>query len=465
MSAFARTIDRLTTGGSRPPLRALAASGQLGYGIPEASLAEGLARAPHLVGCDMGSIDVGPAYLGSGRMATAPAVTRRDLRLVLTGARARGLPLVIGSAGTAGGAPHLEATVAMLREIARAESLAFRLATIGAEIPPALVDEALAHATLRPIGPMPAPTPADLEATPRIVAQMGTEAFLRAMDAEPDVIVAGRACDTSVFACLPARLGYPMGPTMHMAKIIECTSICCAPGGRDAMLGTLEGETFVLESMHSERHATPVSVAAHSLYEQADPDTVVEPEGTLHLEDTWYEPVDAHRCRVGGARWVPAARPTVKVEAAARIGHRAVLVAGAADPAFIASLGEITAAVTATVREIVPPGATPWDLRFRAYGLGAVQGRMDLTPPPPEVGVLVECIAATADEAKAVVSVAKQYLLHHGFDGRLSTGGNIAFPFTPPEIDAGEAWRFTLYHVMPVPELAALFPVEIEEIR
>ena len=44
---------------------------------------------------------------------------------------------------------------------------------------------------------------------------------------------------------------------MQMAKIIECASLCCEPGGRDSMLGTLEGESFVLESMNPNRRATP----------------------------------------------------------------------------------------------------------------------------------------------------------------------------------------------------------------
>ena len=60
----------------------------------------------------MGSIDIGPTYLGKGEMATAPAATRRDLRKVLLGARAIDVPLVIGSAGSAGAAPHLDATLA-----------------------------------------------------------------------------------------------------------------------------------------------------------------------------------------------------------------------------------------------------------------------------------------------------------------------------------------------------------------
>ena len=70
-----------------------------------------------------------------------------------------------------------------------------------------------------------------------------------------------------------------MGPAMHMAKIIECASLCCVPGGPDPILATLEGDSFVLESMDPERRATAISVAAHSLYEQSDPDRVAEPEG------------------------------------------------------------------------------------------------------------------------------------------------------------------------------------------
>ena len=45
----------------------------------------------------------------------------RDLELVLTAALAQGIPLIIGSAGTAGARPQLDATVAMLRAIAQAK--------------------------------------------------------------------------------------------------------------------------------------------------------------------------------------------------------------------------------------------------------------------------------------------------------------------------------------------------------
>ena len=73
-------------------------------------------------------------------------------------------------------------------------------------------------------------------------------------------------------------------------------------------------------------------------------------------------------------------------------------------------------------------------------------------------------MAPTAAAAKTVAAMTKQYLLHHGFPGRLSTGGNLAFPLTPPEVDAGTAWRFSIYHVMEVDELAPLFPVTVEQL-
>jgi len=61
-------------------------------------------------------------------------------------------------------------------------------------------------------------------------------------------------------------------------------------------------------------------------------------------------------------------------------------------------------------------------------------------------------------DAKSVATVFKQYLLHHGFPGRISTGGNLAFPFTPPEVVAGTAYRFSVYHVMKSTRSSRCFP-------
>jgi hypothetical protein len=466
VSAVARLRERFAGGPGARPLLALAASGQLGYGIPEPALKAGLERKPDFIGCDMGSIDPGPYYLGSGQIATSEVVTRRDLGLVLRGARALDVPLLIGSAGCAGARPHLEQTLTLLRGLAREEGLRFRLAVIGADIPKDAVKAARTEGRLTPIGEIPEPDDGEIESTTNLVGQMGTEAFRRALDMEADVILAGRACDTAIFAAIPEWLGFPLGPATHMAKIIECTSLCCTPGGRDAMLGTLEGDSFVIESMNPARRATPMSVAAHALYEQADPYMVQEPEGALHLDTVRYEPVDERRVRVLGARWETAARPSVKIEGAKPVGMRGIVVAGAADPHFIASVDDITAAVESNVREMLTGTVDPnYQIFFRVYGRdGVVAWPEPPATPPREIFVMVECIAPTAEHVKTVLACCKQYLLHHGFPGRISTAGNIAFPFTPPEILTGPAYQFSLYHIMQVDALAPLFPITMETI-
>ncbi len=117
-----------------------------------------LARQPDLIGADMGSIDIGPTYLGKGEMATAPAATRRDLRKLLHGARQLDVPLVIGSAGSAGAAPHLEATLAIVREIAHADGLRFRLGVLRADLPRELLRAAVRAGKVVGIDDMPALT-------------------------------------------------------------------------------------------------------------------------------------------------------------------------------------------------------------------------------------------------------------------------------------------------------------------
>lgn len=444
-------------------LRVLSASGQLGYGIPEQALLAGLARQPDFIGCDMGSIDPGPAYLGSGTMATSPDVTRNDLALVIKAARRLDVPLLIGTAGTSGASPHLDATLEMIRSIVREENLHFRMASIRADIPVERVATALAANQLKALGGTLPVSRADLESCSHIVGQMGCEPFNRALDLDPDIIIAGRACDTAIFAAIPQRLGFDMANVMHMAKIIECTSICCDPGGRDAMLATLDAAGFELESMNPDRKATPLSVAAHSLYEQADPLVFTEPDGTLSVEHARYTAINHRRTHVTGAAWQNADQCTLKVEGSAPIGHRAVLLAATVDPRFIERLRGILVDVEKTTRALV---GGSYQLYPRLYGLDGVVplGSSEPPPQPREVFILIEVIATSPEVCMAAAKTFKQFLLHQGFPGRLSTGGNIAFPFTPPELAAGPAYRFALYHVMPADDSATLFPVSIEEL-
>ena len=462
MSASGRVIDAFRQ--SRRPIRLLGASGQLGYGIPADAFSAGIARQPDLIGCDMGSIDIGPTYLGKGEMATSPEATRRDLRRVLRAARSLDVPLVIGSAGSAGAAPHLDATLALLRDIARTDGLRFRMAVMRADIPRSVLLDAVNRGTVSGFDGMPPLTAEDVTEAAHIVGQMGMGPFRKALEADVDVVVAGRACDTAIFAALPALLGFPVGLSMHMAKIIECGSLCCVPGGRDPILAVLDDDGFILESMNKERRATPTSVAAHSLYEQSDPFTMQEPDGTLDLTHACYQALDDRRARVSGASWRDTTDPTIKLEGARKIGERAVLMCGSADPRFIeqckALLPKVADLVQGLVCEEQPMDYT---LSFRVYGIDGVRMVVpENEPPPNEVFIMAECIAPTAERASEVVRSCKQFLLHYGYPGRLSTAGNIAFPFTPPEVSLGPAYRFSVYHLLHVEDADSLFPVEVE---
>ena len=187
MSGIERLIAEFRT--RRRPLRILGASGQLGYGIPTPALEEGLRRSPDMIGCDMGSIDIGPHYLGSGEMAPTRVGAKRDLRKVLNAARRLDIPLIIGSAGSAGAKPHLNETLAMIREIAVEDDLHFKLAFVPADMDREAVKQAVRSGKTRPMDTMPELTERDVDEAQNLVGQMGLEAFRRALETGADVVV------------------------------------------------------------------------------------------------------------------------------------------------------------------------------------------------------------------------------------------------------------------------------------
>lgn len=459
MGATRRLLQSHRPGGD--PLRVLGASGQLGFGIAQDGLMRGLQRRPHLIGCDMGSIDPGPYYLATGEMAAPREMALRDLELVLDAALSCGAPLIIGSAGTAGAAPHLGATRQLIEQISLRRGWRFRMVTVRTDVQASEVIRARSQGRLEPIGPMPLPSEQEIEDCGHIVGQCGVQTLRRALELDPDVLLVGRACDTAIFAALPIMLGYSAALSLHMAKIIECASLCCEPAGRDPILAELDEEGFVLESMNPQLRATPLSVAAHSLYEQADPFVVDEPDGVLQLDAVRCHALDERRTRVEGARFSERARPSLKIEGAAAMGWRVVLMAGVADPGLIGRLQEVLRAVELKVRALADGS---WSVHPRIYGLGAVRDLAPALHSTHEVGLLLEFVAPEPDRARAVAAVFRQHLLHHGFEGRMSTAGNLAFAFTPPELDAGRAARFLIYHVMHDTDLEQRFPTEVCEV-
>jgi hypothetical protein len=442
--------------------RVLAPTAMLGYGYEEVSLAEGLRREPHAIAIDAGSTDAGPSKLGSGKPSVSRAATKRDLRPLLRAGTALGIPVIIGSAGGAGATPHVEWTLHIIRELAREEGLSLRGVTIRADIPKAIVRRALRAGEVEPLGPAPELTPEALDACGDIVAQMGVEPYLLALERSPDVIVAGRSYDPCMAAAVALRLGFNEGLALHLGKIVECGALCATPGsGSDAIFATLRDDHFDVEPLHPPRACTPGSVAAHTLYEKPHPYLLPGPGGALDLRDASFEPLGERAVRVRGSRFVPSEPYRLKLESAALRGHRTICIAGVRDPRLIAVLDECLA----TVRERAfgyLGGGEACTVTFRRYGLDGVRGARERPPatPPHEIGLVIDVVGESQEHASAVCAFVRSTLLHLDYPGRTSTAGNLAFPFSPSDFDVGPVFEFALHHLMTVRSAVDHFPLE-----
>lgn len=450
-------------------MKILSASGQLGYGIPEDAFRRGVAQKPDVIGADMGSIDPGPFCLGSGKTMVSGEGLRRDLRMVLEASRSLGAPLLMGSAGTAGRREQLDEVVATIESIAQERGLSFKMAIIPADIPVETIRKHVRAGEILPCGIVPELTEAELDRVTGVVAQMGVEPFQRAIEMGADVVVAGRSCDTSMFAAIPLMRGYDEAMTRHLAKLIECTSGCADPGGRDAALGIIGDGYFTVESMDPKKRCTPVSVAAHSLYEQADPFQLEEPGGVVDLTNAHYEPVSDRVVRVTGSTWRRTERYYVKLEGARLSGHRYISLAGIRDPRMIAQVNHVADETQQVIKRTFAGAIDPSDytVLFRIYGANAVLGDIEPTPMASgahEIMVIIDVVGRTEAIAKTVCGVAKQYFLHLHYPGLLCTSGNVAHPFSPDFMPAGPVYEFNIYHLMPVSDPCELFPIEMRNV-
>lgn len=362
-------------------IRILSPTAILGYGFPADSLERGMSRKPHAIAVDAGSTDAGPFYLGirdlgassnrSGELADFVRTMTADLRPLLRAAVIADIPLIIGSAGGAGGNLHVAGISALVKGIAEEEGLSFRLATIQAEIDPALVSEKLRDGKITPLGPVPDLTTLDVERAVRIVAQMGIEPFVEALRSGAQVIIAGRASDPSMFAALPILNGFDHSLAIHMGKILECGAIASEPGsGSDVMLGTLTKDHFVVEPMNPARRCTVRSVAAHSLYEASDPWHLREPGGVVELEHVSFGVETDRSVRVAGSEFKADGIYRVKLEGAEFVGYRTICVAGTRDPEVIGHLDEILGqARQRAAEQFSDLPADAWSLHFHSSSL------------------------------------------------------------------------------------------------
>ena len=447
-------------------LKILSPSGIVGYGFPEESFYAGVAQKPDLIACDAGSTDPGPYYLGSGIPFTNATAVKRDMTLMLKAACELGIPLVVGTAGGCGADVHVAREIGIIREIAKEQKLSFRLAVISSEFSKEMLISQLEAGNIEKLGPGPVVTKKDIEESTHIVAQMGIEPIIQALDDGAQVVICGRCYDPAAFAAPAIRLGYDKALALHLGKILECAAICATPGSAsDCIMGYLGEDYFCVEPRNPERKCTPTSVSAQTLYEKSNPYILPGPGGHLDLSQCVFTAESDRKVRVTGSKFVPEAVPSVKLEGTKVAGFRAISICGNRDPIFISQSDDILENLKKRTADNLSADFD-YNLDFIVYGKNGVMGQLEPNTQitSHEIGIVIDVVADTQEHSAAACSVARSTLLHYGYPGRIATAGNLAFPFSPSDIKVGETYVFNVYALLRSEDPLSLFKRTYEQI-
>jgi hypothetical protein len=441
--------------------------GKLGHGCDQSEVALGIAAHPHFVAADAGSTDMGPFYMGRGVPFFHPLSVKRDLKLLLDVTQRAKIPLVVGNAITVGTNALLRNAMEVLREAALEVGVQVKVALVTAELEKTYLKSRMSLQQIEPLGERSPLTYEDVDSAVVIVAQMGVEPLIEALDTGADVVMAGRACDDALFAAIPVREGFDKGLALHMGKILECGSMACIPGDlHGSLLGHLHEDHFVLEPSSPHRVCTVQSVASHTLYERTNPYLQAGPGGINDLSNTRFEQLDKGRVRVTGSQWVADPIYKVKLEGVRFTGHRAICISGVRDPQLIKCLPEVLRAARIDTYERFRDEGGTFEIVFRQYGRNAIMGESEPQSEdlPHEVGLLIEVIAATQALADAVCMYVRGTIQHAYYDGILATAGNLAYPFSPFTIACGPVYQFHVDHLMALDDPTECFQVVTETV-
>lgn len=427
----------------------------VGAGVDKDSLAEALKEDPHFIACDAGTTDAGPFSLGSGQPAFAREAVKRDLATFLNAGRRASIPVLIGSAGTAGADAQVDWTLDIVNEIAREAGVKVRTALIYAEQEKDTLIELFRQQRIKPLDAAPHLDEDTIKGSVHIVGMMGAEPLQKALAEGVDCILAGRCSDSALYAALPILHGFPEGLAWHAGKVVECGTMACETAGKGIMFVRLRHDHFLVKPFGQGLRCTPQSVAAHSLYENVDPFHFTESSGTVDITEATYEAVDPITVRVANSHFRPADSYTVKLEGAELLGYQTIIIGGIRDPFLLRQLdswlANVRTYIEETIARVLGDRITRDDYRlvFHVYGrdgvMGALEPEHDVVPK--EVGIVLEATAATQQLATIIAQLSRQPLLHYPIAEWRGATTSFACLHNPAHIERGPVYRFNLHHV------------------
>jgi len=438
-------------------VKIVALNGLLGYGYNEESLEAAFSEKVDYLGVDAGSTDPGPYYLGSGKSFTDRGAVKRDLSLALPKALEHKAPFIIGTAGGAGSSEHVAWLKEILLEIAKEQNLMFTLGTVYSDVTREYVLEKFDRRLISNMSDEFPLCREDIENSTRIVSQIGIAPIIELLNKKVDVIICGRACDTAIYAAPCILNGYNEGLAFHMAKIMECGGMCAEPvAAADVMQGYMYDDYFELKPANPAKRCTVDRVAAHTLYEQTNPYLIFEPDGVCDLTNSKFEQVDERTVRVSGSVFREAEEKTLKLEGVKCSGYRTICPSAIYDSKTIENIDLIIDTVTNFVKDntakTLPENS--YTITFKTVG-GAESS----------FGIIMDIVGDTQEIADTVCALARSRMLHCDYDGRKSSAGNLAFPFSPSDIHVGPVYEFSVFHLTKVDSLLETSEITIEEVK
>jgi hypothetical protein len=450
--------------------RVLIPNGAIGLGFDQKALDRGVAAKPDIICVDGGSTDSGPYYLGAGVSKYSRSSTKSEWRALMKARATAGVPLIVGTAGTCGTDATVDWMFDITRELAGELGQSVKVARLYSSQPQQRVLDALAGEMIQPLFPAPEISPELVKRCTNIVALAGAEQIGAAIEAGADIIIAGRTTDTATIAALPLMRGDHAGGAWHGAKIGECGALCSTNPTSGVIIIDFDVDGFTVQPMADGARCTPQLVAAHMLYENADPFILYEPGGYLDVSDARYDALDdGIRVRVTGSRWIKANAYTVKLEGSRIAGYQTTVLATLREGRYVENAQRWIDRLSGFLAEQIGArmGLSPADytLEFRLIGvdatLGAIERKRSL---PSEVGVLAIITAETQERASEIAKLANPFILHYPLTDD-EPQATFAFPYSPAETQRGALYEFSLNHVMVLDDPMDAFTLDISEVR
>ena len=174
------------------------------------------------------------------------------------------------------------------------------------------------------------------------------------------------------------------------------------------------------------------------------------------LTNSKFEQVDERTVRVSGSAFYEAEEKTLKLEGVKCSGYRTICPAAIYDSKTIENIDLIIDTVTNFVKEntVKTLPENSYTITFKTVG-GAESS----------FGIIMDIVGDTQEIADTVCALARSRMLHCDYEGRKSSAGNLAFPFSPSDIHVGPVYEFSVFHLAKVDSLLETSDITIEEVR